>query len=573
MKLNKFFLAGSVLAASLSLGSCVGDLDLLPTNPDDITASQFASDPRGFLEKSMADVYLQYATYGANGNQTLGNIDGGMTTFQRSIFILSEIPTDEANWLASNSDTDYGWFQFGIVPASNNLMMGTYSKFMVNVAICNQFMQTVNEGFYNLNTPELVALKDEFFRQARILRAAAYYYAIDNFGNVPWADVDVAMGQIAPQLSTDMKEGRRLVTNKVVADLEEIVDWYKENDPNNIPPYGYVGLDVAEALLVKFYLNFEVYTGTAAWDKCFDHAQAIIARLGNGGFNNSGLCQNYFSNFGSNNKDYVIGGSGDGNEIIWTIPQSVTKDGVGLISYANSTFMVNAWITTAPGDADWKIDVKDYNANTGWKCMSARPQLVEKFTWNEATMETSNDVRVKYWKTSKDGFQLGYDPNALLEQAYYGSNGYIPMKYSNWYEGDNGQDKDLSPKNPGNELGGDYAMIRLAEIYLSAAEAALNGAGAHSVAVDYVNLIRERAGLSDLGDINLTQLQDERVRELYTECVRRTDLVRYGKWISGYNWNWKGHTYEGIDLAPQLEVYPLPSTVVARNGYQQNPGY
>ena len=33
MKYNKFFLSGSVIAAAMTLGSCVGDLDLTPTDP------------------------------------------------------------------------------------------------------------------------------------------------------------------------------------------------------------------------------------------------------------------------------------------------------------------------------------------------------------------------------------------------------------------------------------------------------------------------------------------------------------------------------------------------------------
>ena len=38
-----------------------------------------------------------------------------------------------------------------------------------------------------------------------------------------------------PQLSTDFAEGRRMVYEKVVADLEDVVAWYKQNDPNNRP--------------------------------------------------------------------------------------------------------------------------------------------------------------------------------------------------------------------------------------------------------------------------------------------------------------------------------------------------
>ncbi|MDE6577566.1 MAG: RagB/SusD family nutrient uptake outer membrane protein [Muribaculaceae bacterium] len=570
MKLNKFFLAGTVLAASLSLGSCVGDLDLTPTDPNQLTPDKFKENPDAYLDKAIGGVYLQYATYGANGNASVSGFDGGMSTFQRAVWILEECNSDEASWIPN--DADYGQFQYGIIPSSNTVIMGTYSRLYINIAMCNQFIQTVNEGWFNLTTDALQAKANEYIRQARILRAGAYWYAIDNFGNVPYADESIAMGQVAPQLSTNFNEGRRLVYNRVVEDLEEVVNWYKQNDPNNIPAYGYVGLDAAQALLVKFYLNAEVYTGTPAWDKCYTNAQEIIARRGNGGFQNSGLTPNYFQNFGANNKDYVIGGAGNGNEILWTIPQSQTvtnASGLGLLSYANSTFMCNGWIGDAPGDATYFCKQSDYNSGNGWKCIVARPEFVEKFDWNDAAMSESDDVRVRYWKTSADGFNV---ENVSLTQADWGNNGYLAVKYMNWAQNDLGEDQANSPEAT-DQLPGDYAMIRLAEIYLSAAEAALNGGGAHADAVTYVNYIRERAGLQPLSDVNLVQLRDERCRELYTECIRRSDLIRYGQWISGYTWSWKNHERNGADFASNFNVYPLPSTTCARNGYTQNPNY
>lgn len=569
MKYNKLFLAGSVLAASMTLGSCVGDLDLTPTDPSLLTPGQFASDPAGYLDKAIGGVYLQYATYGANGDAAVQGFDGGMSTFQRAVFILEEVPTDEASWIPN--DADYGLFQYGIIPASNTVVMGTYSRLFINISMCNQFIQTVKEGYFNLTTPELQSKADEYMRQCRILRAGAYWYAIDNFGNVPYADESVAMGQVAPQLSTDFAEGRRMVYEKVVTDLEEIVAWYKQNDPNNRPPYGYVGLDVAESLLVKYYLNAEVYTGTANWAKCLEHAEAVIGRLGKGGFKNSGLCNNYFQNFGANNKDFAIGGANAVNEIIWTIPQEQTTQnpsGLGLMSFANSTFMCNAWIGDAPGDADFSCTMAEYNSGNGWKCMVTRPEFVEKFDWN-ADYSVSPDKRVQLWKTSKDGFEL---QNKSLLQADWGSNGYLAVKYSNWAMDDNGIDAANSPAAT-DQLGGDYAMIRLAEIYLSAAEAILNGAGSADKALTYVNYIRERAGLDPYTNLNHVELQDERSRELYTESTRRSDLIRYGKWISGYNWSWKNQVADGADFSSNFNVYPLPSTTAARNGYTQNPNY
>ena len=566
MKLNKIIISAG-LVATLGLGACTGDLDLTPTNPTDLTPEKFAGDPSKYMEETMAGIYLEFATYGPNGNNVLGSMDGGMSTFQRALFNLEEIPTDECNWLPSADAIDAN-VQYGVITSSTQAVAGTYARLMVNVALCNNYLQTD----FGASTEAQRAEYEEFCRQCHILRGASYYYLIDLFGNVPWASPETAVGSIPPQLNTNFAEGRRAVFDNAVAELEEVVAWYKANDPNNKPKYGYVGLDAAEALLVKYYLNAEVYTGTAQWGKCLEHANAIIARLGKGGHEGSGLCYAYHQNFGYNNKDFVLGNDASSiNEIIWAIPQAspTLNNGEGLISYANGGFMCNAWIGDAPGDATFFCKQADYNSGNGWKCMSARRQFVETFDW-DADYTYSPDIRTQFWKTAADGFNI---ENGVLDQANWGNNGFLAVKYTNWIIDDGGNIAAGEQPQPVDPLGIDYAMIRLAEIYLSAAEAALNGAGSASDALKYVNYIRTRAGLEGYTSLNLVELQNERTRELYTECIRRTDLIRYGKWISGYNWNWKNKVASGADYAPAFVVYPLPTTVVTRNGYVQNPGW
>lgn len=581
MKLNKLFIAGGILAASMSLTSCVGDLDLLPTNPNDITPGTFAEDPEGYMRQVIADVYMNVSTFGPNGNNILSSMDGGMSTFQRSIFNLEEIPSDEASWIPA-SDAIPHTFQYGEVTAAETVCRGAYNRMQLICSLCNQFIQTD----FSLQNGEQEALKAEFDRQAKIIRSGMYFYLISEFGNVPLNDENVAIGAVPPQLSTNFAEGRRLVTESVVNTLEEIVDWYKANDPTNNPPYGYVGLDVAEALLVKFYLNYEVFTGEPAWTQCFNHAQSLIERRGKGGFNNTGLAENYFQNFAPNNTDQ--------NEIIWRVVSQNADthldgngDATGVLNWANGGLMLMGWIG---GDLN-----PIYNAGQGWKCIVARRQFVEVFDWN-ADYSVSPDKRVTWWTTSKDGFDIN-NPN--LDYDDWGNNGYLAVKYTNWWQNNDGSisadksmfynDKDeeilkvpvdVVYENLSNINGTqvdptciDYGMIRLAEIYLSAAEAALHGGGSTADALRYVNYIRERAGLDPYTTINLIELRNERQRELYTECTRRTDLVRYGLWVSGYNWNWKYHAPEGTDFPSRFVVYPLPSVVVTDNGYTQNPGY
>lgn len=577
MKLNKIILSAGVAISMLSLGSCVKDLDLLPTDESAITPGQFAEDPEGYLEAALADVYMSFATFGPNGNNIL-DFDGGMTTFQRAVFYLEEVPTDEASWM-STEDPDLNIMTYGTVASNNQALAGIYARLFVNIAICNQFIQTVNDGYFELNTPELQARADEFIRQAKILRGGAYFYAIDLFGNVPWADESVLMGEVAPQLSSNFQEGRTAVFNRVTEDLESIVSWYKANDPNNRPPYGYVGLDVAESILVKFYLNAGVYTGTPAYDKCLSHAEAVIARLGKGGFQNTGLCNSYFQNFGFNNRDFSIGGSSPVNEMIWTIPQQEPAnngflgqdDNWGLKSWANGTFMCNAWIGNSTADDPFHCNIEsEYNSTSGWKCMVCRPQFVETFEWDDETMGTSKDQRVRFWKTSKDGFAL---QNSDLILGNWGRNGYLAVKFINWAFNDDGSIDTAGSPTATSEFSIDYAVIRLAEIYLSAAEAALQGLGDTGKALTYVNYIRQRAGMDPYTSMDMGTLQQERTRELYTENVRRTDLIRWNKWLTGYTWSWKGNVEAGTDYPSHFNVYAIPTVQVNRNGYTQNPGY
>lgn len=534
----------------MGLGACTGDLDLLPTDPDKVTPGTFAEDPESYMERVMADVYLQFATYGADGNASVSGTDGGMTTFQRALFILEEIPTDEANWLPA-ADADYGLIQYGIAAPNNTIMYGVYSRLMINVAVCNDFIRSVlvDNTFQLPDDPKVQAKAQEFVRQARILRAACYYYLIDLFGNVPMVTNDTEIGEVPKQAD------RTTLFNYYTNELEEVVAEYAGNTQQY---WGYVGLEVAEALLVKYYLNAEVYTGTPRWSECIKYAQNIIGRHQGAGFQNSGLCMNYNQAFAANNRQFANGGSSNIHENLWVIP----SDTHYLTEYAGSMFMIAAWIGADQNGL--------YNNKEAWKCMSTRPEFAALFDWN-ADMSASDDQRVSRWCTSAQGFSFS---DLVYDQGSWQNNGYLAIKYTNWNLDDNGVASGPQP-DPTGQICNDYAVIRLAEIYLSAAEAMLQSGANTTDAVTYVNYIRERAGLQPwtAGQLSLESLFNERARELYTENCRRTDLIRAGRWISGYNWTWKNQNLKGADFPSHYNLYPLPSLIVSLAGYEQNPGY
>lgn len=127
----------------------------------------------------------------------------------------------------------------------------------------------------------------------------------------------------------------------------------------------------------------------------------------------------------------------------------------------------------------------------------------------------------------------------------------------------------------------DFPMFRIEDAYLIYAEAVLRGgAGDLNKALGYVNAIRTRAYGNDGANIRSNELTldfilDERARELYWECQRRTDLVRFGRFSeSTYLWPWKGGVPEGKSTSKHLEVFPIPSSDLGANpNLRQNPGY
>ena len=557
MKLfNKILLGAGALAAMSGFSACTGDLDLLPTNPSEITAAEFEKDPQGYMEAVMADLYCNYSTVGPSTTDgdpsVIEGFDGGMCSFSRVCIQLGCFASDEMAWLPTGAD--WGNFRYGQVATNAPCILGMYSRLVVNASLCNDFIQTVNGGYFKL-TADLQPQADEFVRQAKILRAAAYFYLMDNFGNVPYADETVAMGMVAPQVEP------KAVYDGETAVLEEIVSWYKSNDPNNRPPYGYVGLDVAESLLVKYYLNAVSYGAPAADDKGLSHPEAIIERLGHNGFKDSGLCYKYWQVFGHNNEQYSIGGPGNTgvNEIIWNQPAHEEK----LQGWTGGSFLVNAWAGLDGGEAS------KWNASNGWKCLTARGTFVRTyFDWNDDFSE-SPDERTALWCTTKDGFPV--DNPTIAGQD---KNGFITVKYSNYdYENDETGARCATQPAAVDNLGMDFAAIRLAEIYLSAAEAYLQLGSNPEKATAYVNLIRERAGLQPYGAVTMNELIRERSAELYNEGHRRTDLIRWNMWISGYNWSFKNGVAEGADFGPEMRWYPLPLSIIGQAGYKQNAGY
>jgi hypothetical protein len=125
----------------------------------------------------------------------------------------------------------------------------------------------------------------------------------------------------------------------------------------------------------------------------------------------------------------------------------------------------------------------------------------------------------------------------------------------------------------------DFPVFRLADAYLMYAEAVLRGGsgGDAGTALGYVNDLRTRGTTTTIlaGALTLDFILDERVRELYWEGHRRTDLIRFGQFTDGsYVWDWKGNVQDGVATGGFRDLYPIPSNDMNANpNLIQNNGY
>ena len=125
--------------------------------------------------------------------------------------------------------------------------------------------------------------------EARALRAMSYYWVIDIFGQGSFIlDTD-------PMGTEPEQKDRLFLYNWLDSELDAIEAAYTAEFPNDRPTYGHVGLDGVQALHARLCLNAQVYTSNTvnAFEKCQTLCEAVINRHKGGGFNGSGLANNY----------------------------------------------------------------------------------------------------------------------------------------------------------------------------------------------------------------------------------------------------------------------------------------
>ena len=538
-KYIKHSIFGVILA--LSLSACMKDLDQEPIDPDSFTEKDVfknATEAKGALAKIYASLSLT-GQKGPAGDGDIAGADEGSTGYTRMQFYLQVASTDEAiiRW----SDAGVPDFHNMSWTPANTFNNAYYNRLGQQIAFANSFIDNAQAL---ASEPEVAY----YIAEARFIRAYAYYNVIDAFGKAPL--VTSSKADLKPAQNT-----RAELFNFVESELKDLEGKLKAARANE---YGRVDVVAAQALLARLYLNAKVYIGQDKYTDCITYAKKVIASsysLNTTDANNNGTA--YDELFLADNNS-----NGAQNEFIFL----ASFDGLNTKTYGGTAFIIH-------GATGGNMNASSLGINDGWSGLTAPKEFVNKF---EVSARNSNNEPTA-WKDKRAMFYTDGQTYENTDLKDFTKSGYAITKFKN-ITSTGAAGKDPEKKFPDTDL----PLIRLAEVYLTYAEAVLRGGtgGDRATALGYINQLRSRAygnASGNIADSNLTLdfILDERARELYWEGLRRTDLIRYGKFTGGaYLWSFKGGAASGVAVPDYRNLYPIPQDArTANDNLTQNTGY
>jgi len=532
LSLTKYSLIGLLL-----ISSCT-KLDEKELVFDTATGLNFGQTDAEIVSLLAAAYTNLYGSFGSDGN----------------IMRLEEVPTDEI--VVPQRGPDWGdgghWIRLKLhttIPADGG--PGNAWGFLFRgVNTCNRVLTLLEP----LGTPASA----KFIAELKALRAIYYYWLLDLFGNVPISD---DFTKTDPPPNNTRKEVYDFVEKELLATLPDL----QKTGPNDNATYGRVNYYTAQTVLAKLYLNAEVYTGTAQWDKAIAACDDII---------NSGkfaLMPNYRDNFKKDNKGST--------EFIWVIPYdeiqatgfqlphmtlhmasqaTYNMGGQPWNGWASVQEFYNSYIDPAqnPGPQGTVVGVDPKGLPITGTTDKRLSNFIVGPQFTSDGVSPLNDAGAD--ATDPDGPQIHFTPYInQLEPAAWRQSGARIGKYE-FYKGMTGQ------------LSNDWVLFRYADILLTKAEALARKSSNwnDATALALVNQIRTlHGGVDPYVTMTAATFLAERGREMFFEATRRQDQIRFGTYNSAFR-------FHPADPSPHVNLFPIPESVLnANKNLKQNPGY
>lgn len=354
--------------------------------------------------------------------------------------------------------------------------------------------------------------------EARFMRAAAYRYLVMNWGEVPIIEDNLALLNDPTVNKHTVKSIWRFLTREMRAAVEEL--------PEVTEP-GRVNKWAAEGMLARFYLTRAgVESNGSSRNQVFlDSAKYFAQRVIN--LSGKALLNDYASLFKypyDNNQESLF-------ELQWVfLPGNPGYSlGNGAVSHFNPSSEISA--------EGWGGD----KAATWWML-----SLYEGFTPSGDTMLSGRTVDQRLKATFlMPGFSY---PEITRTVGGVDTKPYVvpytidaQRNFANIKKYTIGQGKDIGiPTIEPQRYPNNTYMLRLAEMYLIYAEAALGNSSSttDATAIQYINAIRQRSGLPKYADpitggllpLTLDAILNERFKEFAIEGMAWYDLVSLHYW-------------------------------------------
>ena len=437
---------------------------------------------------------------------------------------------------------------------------------------------------------------DNLSSQCRVLRAWFYLRLLDAFRNVPLA---VSYSDLSQ--NTESQVEPKVIYDFIESELKECIPLLVSKDVlgSNANVQGQWTKAAAASLLVRLYLNSEVYIGEPKYTECAQVAQDIL----DGKYGQYEVADRWDAAFDWNNETC--------DEVIFGFPASA---GYTYWQYQGDTY----WWTT-PARARYYLNDSKSKAGDHNTKYAASPSYAPNGTLYNYELgmpiqkfrKYANDVRLKLYRnlgnSKREGmFFFGYleykdengntkrvkapevDYELYIRDAVGKFQGLAPDRWltagsSTLRDGDHNSGWHFakypfySDDDPG-QMESDYTEIRLPEIIYSLAECKLR-AGKKEEAAELLNSVRRRNYPADElqqvlyapegnATLNMNEMLDEWGREFFAESRRRIDLIRFGKFCTGTWWD------KQPDADDHTKIFPIMRPILNSNhNLVQNPGY
>ncbi len=359
--------------------------------------------------------------------------------------------------------------------------------------------------------------REKYVSELRVLRAMYAYLLYDLVGPVPI----VTEPDIANDVYSSWEPPRPTKEEYTSFLTNEILNSYQHLDIQlSAENIGRLSQGAALTLLLKIYMHEK------QWSEADNISKKIM------GLGIYSLMPSYASVFNINNE-------GTSNtERIFVIQRIMS----------NTSYAWNYFSCVMPASPEYKFTNFPITVSGGLKMPWS---FYDKYEENDSRLETI----IRYY-TDVDGNEVDY-----RTVTHTKATGAIPMKYSE------------DPEQEGQMSGNDFIMYRYADVLLSRAEVLNELNGPNQESIDLINQVRERAHVSHIKLENYTKetlrdfLLEERGRELYCEGHRRSDLIRFGKFVEKAQ-------EKGFNAQEYHILFPIPQSAMNENPQLvQNPGY